>query len=189
MQNQMLRSVTTTRRTRRLVVAAVLALTLGAAACAAPPSGGGGGTPPACGTGSNATASAPNGATITIAPATNLCRSSATVTVSGTGFNATSNNAFGIYVVYGPFDPTTYFSDALVYGAAKWVHTGAPNSSGQAPMNLNGSFSTTLTFPAQYTDGHGNSVDCTTTQCRIVTFAAHGVPDRTQDSSAVISFA
>ncbi len=176
-------------RDRARSVAVVMLLALGAAACVTPPSGGGGTPPATCGTGVAGTATAPNGGTLTITPTTNLCQADATVTVSGTGFNATSNNAFGIYVVYGPYSASTFFSDALVYGAAKWVHTGAPNTSGQAPMNANGSFSTTLTFDAQYTDGHGNSVNCAVTQCRIITFAAHGVPDRTQDSSRVISFA
>lgn len=191
---------TSPRRARRaLTVGAVtLAGLFGVAACVPEPAGPAPSTSStssttsstvACGSVSTPASDAtPGGADVTVTPSTDLCRTGQVITVSGSGFNPTANNSLGIYVVYGPYDPATFSTDASVYGASKWVHLGGPNSGGQAPMNPDGTFSTTLTVPAQYTDGGGNAVDCTTTQCSVITFTAHGVTDRSQDAVIPVSF-
>jgi hypothetical protein len=55
-------------------------------------------------------------------------------------------------------------------------------------MSPSGTFSVTLSVKAEYTDGHGRSVDCTATRCYVMAMAAHGVADRSQDVVVPITF-
>ena len=182
-------STITSRPVRRRLASILGAalLTVSAAACVTPPAGGGGGGP-ACGTGAAGSDTAANGAVLTVTPATNVCTPSGTVTISGTGYKPTANGGVGIYVVYGPKVVNGHL-DAGLFGSAKWVNVGAPNNASRAPMNPDGSFSTTLSLPATYTDAYGTVVNCQVTQCHILTFTAHGVNDRTQDADVAVDFA
>lgn len=118
-----------------------------------------------------------------------------TITVTGRGFDPVKNNKVGVYVVFGPVDPGTYFEDANRFLAAVWVHPGAAAGPGQAEMAADGSFTVTLPRPgspaltATYTDGNGTKVDCRVTPCQVFTMAAHGNPDRSQDTFRAVSFA
>ncbi|MDX6740280.1 hypothetical protein [Actinocorallia sp. A-T 12471] len=136
-----------------------------------------------------ANASPASAGTLRVSPSSGLSATGAnTVSISGSGFDAKANNGFGVYVVFGP-KPANYHLDANLFGAAKWVHTGgAGGGAGQAEMKADGSFSVTLSVQARYTDGNGKKVDCTVTKCYILTMAAHGVPDRSQDTSTPVSF-
>ncbi|MFD0684305.1 hypothetical protein [Actinomadura fibrosa] len=124
----------------------------------------------------------------TVTPASGLDPGGQDLTVHGSGFSATANNGFGVYVVFGPKN-ADYATNANAFQASKWVHKGATPSAGQDVMNADGTFDVTLPgVKAQYTDGDGNRVDCLTTQCYVITMAAHGVPDRSQDSFTPVTF-
>ena len=117
--------------------------------------------------------------------------------MTGSGFDPNANTKFGVYAVFGPVDPATYFSDANRFLAAVWLHPGggASGSPGQGELNPDGTFSATLPpagglpLTAAYTDGNGAAVNCMTTQCYVITMAAHGVPDRSMDTCTPVSFA
>ena len=128
-----------------------------------------------------------DGPTTGVTPTTGLNPDGQEVTIHGSGFNPTANNGFGIYVAFGP-KGDDYATNAGAYGATKWVHTGATPSATQDVMNSDGTFDTTLNVQATYTDGSGEEVNCLTTQCYIVTIAAHGVPDRSQDTFTPLTF-
>ncbi|GAA0951005.1 hypothetical protein [Actinocorallia libanotica] len=135
-----------------------------------------------------ATATPAAAASVRVTPAGSLTAAGATVTVSGSGFDAAGNNGFGIYVVFGP-KKANFSQDANAFGAARWVHVkGGGAGPGQAALAKDGSFSTTLSVKARYTDGNGDAVDCLKTPCYILTFAAHGSPDRSQDTSTPLTF-
>jgi hypothetical protein len=135
--------------------------------------------------------------TVRVTPSSGLLPDGGTtITVTGSGFDPVKNNKVGVYVVFGPKDPGTYFSDANRFLAAVWVHPGGgAGGSGQAEMAADGSFTVTLPRPgglpltATYTDGNGIPVDCRVTGCQVITMAAHGVPDRSQDTFTPVSFA
>jgi hypothetical protein len=116
------------------------------------------------------------------------------ITVTGSGFDPVKNNKVGVYVVFGPIDPGTFFKDANRFLAAVWVHPGA-SGAGQAELRADGSFTVTLPPPggqpltATYVDGNGARVDCRAVGCKVATMAAHGLPDRSQDAFASVSFA
>jgi hypothetical protein len=110
-----------------------------------------------------------------------------TATVLGSGFSATANGGAGVYVVYGPRKPD-YWVDATVFGDSRWVHPGGAGGQ-QAPMNADGSFAVTLSLAPSYVDGSGNAVNCTVVQCYVMTFAAHGSADRSQDTAVPVTFA
>jgi LPXTG-motif cell wall-anchored protein len=135
--------------------------------------------------------------TVTVSPTSGLNPAGgSTITVSGSGFDPDKNNKFGVYAVFGPVDPGTYFEDAGRFLAAKWLHTGggASGSPGQGELNADGTFSATLPptgaapLTASYVDGNGTSVNCMVTQCYVVTMAAHGVSDRSMDTCTAVSF-
>lgn len=117
-------------------------------------------------------------ASVSVSPTSGLNPSGATVSVSGSGFDAKGNNGNGVYVVFGPKAGN---KDAGAFGAAKWIRPGAG-------MSEKGSFGTSLSIKAQYTDGHGKKVDCGKTACYIITMAAHGSSDRSQDTFTRVTF-
>lgn len=126
---------------------------------------------------------------VTVSPTSGLDPAAkATLKVSGSGFNATGNNKFGVYVAFGPKN-ADYATNASAFLAAMWVHPGASGGE-QAEMTADGRFSTTLSgITAQYTDGSGKAVNCLVTLCYVITIAAHGLPDRSQDTFTPITFA
>ncbi|MGI5165852.1 hypothetical protein ACQEU3_15975 [Spirillospora sp. CA-253888] len=125
-------------------------------------------------------------ASLQVSQRTGVDPAGATVSVSGSGFDARRNNGFGVYVVFGP-RPANYFKDANLFAAAVWVHPKG-GGNGQARMSPSGSFSVSLRVKARYTDGNGKAVDCLAVACYVMTMAAHGVPDRSQDSMVPIAF-
>jgi len=124
------------------------------------------------------------GPEVTVSPATGVDPAGQTLTVNGSGFTA---NGLGIYVSFGP-KRADYFSNAGNYQATKWVRMGATPSAGQDVLNADGTFSTTLDVSATYTDANGNDVDCRQIQCYVLTFAAHGSADRSQDTLVPVTF-
>jgi LPXTG-motif cell wall-anchored protein len=134
---------------------------------------------------------------VNASPTSGLNPTGATISVNGSGFDPNANNKFGIYVVFGPVDPGTYFEDANRFLAAMWLHPGgaASGSPGQGDVRPDGTFATTLpasngaALTATYTDGNGTPVNCLVTQCYVVTMAAHGVTDRSMDTCTPVSFA
>ncbi len=125
------------------------------------------------------------GASIVVEPAGPLPASGGTLTVTGTGFTPAGN---GVYVVFGPITPAPgYYMDPSLYGAFKWVHAGAADTPATAPLAADGSFSTTLAVQAALTTPAG-PVDCGAVACGVITFAAHGSPDRSQDTCVAVSF-
>ncbi|MFN8517999.1 MAG: hypothetical protein U0667_01120 [Chloroflexota bacterium] len=122
---------------------------------------------------------------VAVEPTGELPAGAATLTVTGTGF-ATAGS--GIYVVFGPITPPPgYYTDASIYGAFTWVHAGASGSPVEAELAADGSFSTALNVTSVFATGAGN-VDCTVTACAVITFAAHGSPDRSQDTCSPVVF-
>jgi hypothetical protein len=105
------------------------------------------------------------------------------LTVTGTGFDTGGN---GVYLVFGPVSAAPeYYSDPSLYGAFRWVHAGAGASPAAAALASDGSFSTTLEVASTFTTPAGD-IDCLATGCAVITFAAHGSPDRSQDTCVAI---
>jgi hypothetical protein len=129
------------------------------------------------------------GPTITIEPAGPLPDQDQTIILTGSGFDPLANGGVGIYVVFGPLaDAPTFYTDAERYGAARWVHPGAVAGPGQAALEADGSFTTTLEIQPRYVDGHDVAVDCVATPCHVITMAAHGATDRSQDTFTAVTF-
>jgi hypothetical protein len=123
------------------------------------------------------------GVSLTVAP-TSFPAGTATLTVTGSGFDTAGN---GVYVVFGPItEAPAYYSDPSIYGAFKWVHVGATESPAEAPLAADGSFSTTLDVTSTFTTPAGD-IDCAVTACAVITFAAHGSPDRSQDVCVAVT--
>ncbi|MCW2529139.1 MAG: Htaa protein [Pseudonocardiales bacterium] len=101
----------------------------------------------------------------------------ATVTVSGSGYSTTVNNGVGIYVAWCKL-VAQYWASADNCGDARWVHPGAG-------LSASGSFSVTLNLA-----GVIGATKCTVPgACKVVTMAAHGSSDRSQDAVVGVSFA
>jgi hypothetical protein len=133
-------------------------------------------------TGSSALAQGPS---VRVEPSGDVPAGAATLTVTGAGF-ATAGN--GIYVVFGPVTPAPgYYTDPSIYGAFAWVHAGGGQSPVEAELAADGSFATTLNVTSVFATGAGD-VDCTVTACAVITFAAHGSPDRSQDTCTAVTF-
>lgn len=123
---------------------------------------------------------------VSISPTSGLSNSApTTISVSGSGFDPTARSAQGIYVMYGPLTATAQNQ----FYAAKWVAPGNAAGSDTDTMSASGTFSTALTVAPTYTDGTGAFVNCTVVQCAVRTVAAHGNPDRSQDTTTNIGFA
>lgn len=125
------------------------------------------------------------GPSVLVEPAGALAAGPATLTVTGTGFATTGN---GIYVVFGPVTPAPgYYTNPGIYGAFTWVHVGAGGSPIEAELGADGSFSTELHVTPTFSTSEGD-VDCTAVECAVITFAAHGSPDRSQDTCTPVGF-
>jgi hypothetical protein len=130
-----------------------------------------------------------DGPATTVTPTAEADPAGQDIRVTGSGFDPDSNNGFGVYVAFGPKNGADWYLNANAFQTTKWVHKNASGSAGQAKMNADGTFDLTLTgIKARYTDGDGNEVDCLTTQCYVLTFAAHGSPDRSQDTLTPVTF-
>ncbi|MFF7247904.1 hypothetical protein ACFZBU_28810 [Embleya sp. NPDC008237] len=124
---------------------------------------------------------AAGGAKLTVTPSTGLDPAGTSITVEGSGYAAGSGN--GIYVVFGPKE-ADWTTNAGNYGASKWLKAYGPDG-----INPDGTFSATLTdVKATYKNGAGKDVDCLRTECYVLTMAAHGSPDRSQDAFVKVSF-
>lgn len=133
---------------------------------------------------------APAAPAVTVTPASGIDPQGATATVAGAGFDPDAAGGNGIYVAFGPKNDADYWVNARRYLSVKWVNrrVGAPSDS-QDVLNADGTFQTTLAVAATYTDGNGDAVDCTAVQCYVLTFAAHGSTDRSQDTFTPVTFA
>lgn len=126
---------------------------------------------------------APDAVQIEVSPAADLPAEGAAITVTGTGFDAAGP---GIYVGlaakdgYNPSNPDGF-------GAVTWVKPGGPGAPGMATLDADGTFEITFTAPAVFGEGAG-AVDCRETECAIYTLAAHGSPDRSQDTVTDLTF-
>ncbi|MEU8804296.1 WxL domain-containing protein [Spirillospora sp. NPDC048819] len=128
------------------------------------------------------------GPATTVTPDTGADPAGQDLTVQGSGFDPAANNGLGVYVVFGPKN-ADYATNAGAFQSSKWVHKNGASSPGQGVMNADGTFNVTLTgVKAKYTDGSGKEVDCQVTQCYVITIAAHGVPDRSQDTFTPVTF-
>lgn len=124
-------------------------------------------------------AGADDGPSVTATPIADLPIDDASITVTGTGFATVGT---GVYVGVGPAgvqsDPA-WFSNASYFQGVKWVTTASI---------ADGSFTQELTGIDAVFDSNGTEVDCRATECGIYTMAAHGVPDRSQDTYTPITF-
>ena len=129
---------------------------------------------------------------LNVTPATGADPSGQTFQVAGSGFSATANGGLGVYVAFGPhpaYNPSDWFNNIGHYQAAVWVHPGGTGTATNKNMNANGTFSFTLTNAngSPMTASYG-STNCQAIQCGLVTMAAHGSTDRSQDSFTPVSF-
>ncbi|WP_018653806.1 WxL domain-containing protein [Actinomadura flavalba] len=128
------------------------------------------------------------GPATTVSPTTGANPAGQDLTIQGSGFNANANGGMGVYVAFGP-KTADYATNAGAFQVSKWVHKNAAPGSSQIKMNADGTFSLTLPgVKAKYTNGDGDEVNCLTTQCYVITIAAHGSPDRSQDSFTAVTF-
>ena len=130
---------------------------------------------------------APADPAVTVTPAQGLDPAGATITVRGTGFDPDANNGAGIYVSFGP-KVAEHWSNAGVLQVTKWVNKTNEPTEVRDRLAADGSFTTTLPISAVYTDRNGDQVDCTQVQCYVITFAARGSADRSQDTFTPITF-
>ncbi|WP_019632279.1 hypothetical protein [Actinomadura atramentaria] len=128
------------------------------------------------------------GPATTVSPSTGVDPAGQDLAVEGTGFNPAAAGGNAIYVAFGP-KTADYATNAGVFQVSKWIHKGAAPSAGQGPMNDDGTFSTVLPgVKAKYKDAEGNDIDCLVTQCYVITIAAHGSTDRSQDTFTPVTF-
>jgi len=200
------------RRTGRLggmPVPAVVALVVAAALGPAPVRAGASVPVPAA---------AASGPSLMVTPATDLDPAGAVIRVTGTGYDSAKalfGSHRGIYVAFGaltlgpdgrPTDPSWY-TDASGYQAAVYVHRrppGSVDSPTQKTMEVdpsnpdgatNGRFDFELTradgspITARWTAGD-RTYDCTdpATRCYVLSFAAKGDTDRSQDVFIPVRF-
>ncbi|MFG1780090.1 HtaA domain-containing protein [Micromonospora sp. NPDC049051] len=125
---------------------------------------------------------------VTVTPPGGLDPSGATITVEGSGFDPAANGAAGIYVSFGP-RVDEHWANAGVLQVTKWVNATNEPTEARDRLHADGTFRTTLPISAVYTDRTGNRVDCTAVQCYVITFAARGSADRSQDTFTPVTFA
>ncbi|MFI7024012.1 HtaA domain-containing protein [Micromonospora sp. NPDC049900] len=124
---------------------------------------------------------------VTVDPSAALDPEGTSVTVTGSGFDPDANGGVGVYVAFGP-KVDNHWTNSRPYKPVKWVHKNASSSAAQVKLAADGTFSTTLDLVPSYTDGNGDTVDCTVTQCYVLTFAAHASSDRSQDTFTPVTF-
>ncbi|WP_439675488.1 hypothetical protein [Embleya sp. MST-111070] len=125
---------------------------------------------------------------LTVSPAAGANPDGQNFTVTGTGFDPVRDGGNGVYVAFGP-KGTDWNTNPAPYQATKWVRTTPGTSPGQARLNADGSFSLTLDgMKAKYRNKDGVEYDCAVTTCHVVAFAAHGSPDRSQDTFVPVAF-
>ncbi|WP_405096965.1 HtaA domain-containing protein [Micromonospora sp. NBC_01412] len=129
----------------------------------------------------------PAGPAVSVTPSTGLDPAGATITVEGSGFDPAANRGAGFYVSFGP-KVDQHWLNAGVLQVTKWVSAANEPTASRDKLNADGTFRTTLPISAAYTDSSGKQVDCLAVQCYVVTFAAHGSTDRSQDTFAPVSF-
>ncbi|WP_432897277.1 HtaA domain-containing protein [Micromonospora matsumotoense] len=127
------------------------------------------------------------GPAVGVTPATGLDPAGATITVTGSGFDPEANGAAGIYVSFGP-KVDEHWTNAGVLQVTKWVNKTNEPTEARDRLNADGTFRTTLPISAVYTDRTGTRVDCTAVQCYVITFAARGAADRSQDTFTPVTF-
>ncbi|MEN0128551.1 MAG: hypothetical protein AAGC49_03870 [Brevundimonas sp.] len=183
--------------TRHRVTAALAALTVAAGALVA------------------AAGPASAAARVTLSGGRPAADSATTVTVSGSGFQSVKGGFGGIYVVFGWVDDTSswrpsrggvtgkdylYVPDSESKdnkGYQKFV--AFPGSDTESAANggeisASGSWRTTLTIPgarfeAVDRDGRSRAIDCTKVTCGVLTFGAHGVTNKNNETFTRVSFA
>ncbi|MGC0422407.1 hypothetical protein [Embleya sp. AB8] len=125
---------------------------------------------------------------LAVTPAAGADPAGQTFTVTGTGFDAARDGGNGIYVAFGPKN-ADWNTNPAPYQATKWVRTNPAPSPGQAKLNADGSFTLTLDgMKAKYKNKDGVEFDCAIGTCHVVAFAAHGSPDRSQDTFVPVAF-
>jgi hypothetical protein len=129
----------------------------------------------------------PAAPSVVASPTTGLATENATISVSGSGFDPVANSAAGIYVAVGPKTENHWLNSGVLQGT-KWVYPDAPVSDARDVLNADGTFRTTLRVSARYTTRNGEVVDCTQVQCYLITFAAKGSADRSQDTFTPVTF-
>ncbi|TDB88243.1 Htaa domain-containing protein [Micromonospora fluostatini] len=130
----------------------------------------------------------PAGPAVTVTPASGLDPAGATITVQGSGFDPEANNAAGFYLSFGP-KVAEHWANSSVLQVTKWINKTNEPTEARDRLNADGTFSTTLPISAVYTDRNGDQVDCTAVQCYVITFAARGSADRSQDTFTPVTFA
>lgn len=135
--------------------------------------------------------------TITVTPTIGADPGAQVYTVTGSGFNASPGSP-GIYLAFGYKDLSNpaWYSNGGLYETAKYIRlTGpSPETNTGGRLNADGTFSVTLKkgngspLTAAYT-GAAGPVDCTEVSCSVLTFAAQGSADRSQDTAVPITFA
>ena len=135
----------------------------------------GGSAPGGAATAAAASSEGPEGfvagdVTVTLSKSEDLDPASELVTVTGEDF---SGEGAGIYVGLVEDDRFSV-ADASAWMTTAWIGSGEI---------VDGKWTAEIELPAR----HGES-DCTVNQCAVYTIAAHGSPDRTQDSRTPVSF-
>lgn len=125
-------------------------------------------------TNSSSTVSSTSGASVTVDRTQGLNPAGDVVRVTGSGFSTSGN---GIYVGVAEQDKFSATNADVFSPDTVWVTTSRRN------LNADGSFS--IDLPVQAVFGDSN---CEVNSCAIYTFAAHGSPDRSQDTVTPISF-
>jgi hypothetical protein len=125
--------------------------------------------------------------TVGVTPAAGVDPAGAVITVTGSGFDPAANGAAGIYVSFGP-KVEDHWTNASVLQVTKWVSRDNLPTDARDTLNPDGTFQTTLPISAVYTDRNGAEVDCTAVQCYVITFAARGSADRSQDTFTPVTF-
>src|SRR5699024_1680890 len=117
--------------------------------------------------------------TISVSPDSDLDpETSNTLNDVGAAFSTQGNGDYVAGAPAGVKDVDGWHLNAELFTGSQWVKS----------INDDGSFSQELTLDSPVIDSDGTEIDCTTSECGVYTWAAHGSEDRTQDTYAPISF-
>ncbi|MFE3291536.1 hypothetical protein [Rhodococcus sp. NPDC059234] len=112
----------------------------------------------------------PAGPKVTVSKKTDIAAAGETITVSGAGFSGAGS---GLYV--GLIQDSKYSAtDSTAWMTTKWL---------KAADIVNGAWTANIDVAAVV-----GSSDCLKNTCSIYTVAAHGSPDRTQDTKTPVTF-